>query len=180
MKQPHSRGTLKCYLYLLSALTYGKRTHIPNAWLRSFVWVTSQKSVLFWFHSKQCHQWEHNIAISKWSSQDMASLCLNSLPVPPTSLSSSSSSSSLLLHNNNNNNNNLSPLKPIVVSGDPPTFVSAPGRRILAGLVLLFQLCFVASIWFWMCLAKHWIVLLLLLLWNKTKKCKRFWWIVCS
>ncbi|KAL5129056.1 Shewanella-like protein phosphatase 1 [Glycine soja] len=63
----------------------------------------------------------------------MASLCLNSLPVPPTSLSSSSSSSSLLLHNNNNNNNNnLSALKPIVVSGDPPTFVSAPGRRILA------------------------------------------------
>ncbi|KAG5052794.1 hypothetical protein JHK87_004992 [Glycine soja] len=65
----------------------------------------------------------------------MASLCLNSLPVPPSSLprkpteTSLSSYPSLLLHNNNNN---LSDLKPIVVSGDPPTFVSAPGRRILA------------------------------------------------
>ena len=75
----------------------------------------------------------------------MASLCLNSLPVPPSSLprkpteTSLSSYPSLLLHNNNNN---LSDLKPIVVSGDPPTFVSAPGRRILAGLLFLFQLCF--------------------------------------
>ncbi|XP_020207571.1 shewanella-like protein phosphatase 1 [Cajanus cajan] len=67
----------------------------------------------------------------------MASLCLNSLPVPPsshprkpteTSLSSFSSSSSFILDNNNNH----STLKSIVVSGDPPTFVSAPGRRILA------------------------------------------------
>ncbi|KAK7321385.1 hypothetical protein VNO77_31986 [Canavalia gladiata] len=68
----------------------------------------------------------------------MASLCLNSLPVPPSShprklteTSLSSSSSSLLFVNNNNHSSGAS-LKPIVVSGSPPTFVSAPGRRILA------------------------------------------------
>ncbi|XP_047161718.1 shewanella-like protein phosphatase 1 [Vigna umbellata] len=69
----------------------------------------------------------------------MASLCLNSFPVPPSSLprkptetSLSSSSYPSLLVDNNDNNYNHSALKPIVVSGDPPTFVSAPGRRILA------------------------------------------------
>ncbi|KAF1869064.1 hypothetical protein Lal_00048344 [Lupinus albus] len=73
----------------------------------------------------------------------MASLCLNSLSLPPSSQprkliqtslssSSSSSSSSSLFIDNNNNHNTPSPLKPIVVNGDPPSFVSAPGRRILA------------------------------------------------
>ncbi|XP_017984015.1 PREDICTED: shewanella-like protein phosphatase 1 isoform X2 [Theobroma cacao] len=61
----------------------------------------------------------------------MVSLCLNSLPLPPsshpkrlteTSLSSSSFS----------NGSVGTALKPIVVSGNPPTFVSAPGRRIVA------------------------------------------------
>ncbi|KAK7300883.1 hypothetical protein RJT34_11734 [Clitoria ternatea] len=65
----------------------------------------------------------------------MASLCLNSLPVPPSSLprklTQTSLSSSSLLDNNNNHSRGCA-LKPIVVSGDPPTFVSAPGRRILA------------------------------------------------
>ncbi|KAF3970630.1 hypothetical protein CMV_005692 [Castanea mollissima] len=59
----------------------------------------------------------------------MASLCLTPLPPPPPSQprkllepnSSSSSSSSSSLN-----------LKPIVVNGNPPTFVSAPGRRIVA------------------------------------------------
>ncbi|XP_030963887.1 shewanella-like protein phosphatase 1 isoform X1 [Quercus lobata] len=59
----------------------------------------------------------------------MASLCLTPLPPPPPSqprkllepnYSSSSSPSSSLN------------LKPIVVNGNPPTFVSAPGRRIVA------------------------------------------------
>ncbi|GJY15248.1 shewanella-like protein phosphatase 1 [Tanacetum coccineum] len=55
----------------------------------------------------------------------MASLSLNSLPTQPPSqhfrnkLIDTSPSTSLTL-------------KPIVVSGDPPTFVSAPGRRIVA------------------------------------------------
>ncbi|MED6110800.1 Glycosylated integral ER membrane protein [Stylosanthes scabra] len=58
----------------------------------------------------------------------MTSLCLmNSLPLPP-----SSSSSSLVLHSNNSHSASPHSLKPILVSGDPPTFVSAPGRRILA------------------------------------------------
>ncbi|KAL3518010.1 hypothetical protein ACH5RR_020599 [Cinchona calisaya] len=35
-------------------------------------------------------------------------------------------------HNNNNNNNSSSLIKPIVVNGNPPTFVSAPARRIVA------------------------------------------------
>ncbi|WJX63662.1 Glycosylated integral ER membrane protein [Trifolium repens] len=70
-----------------------------------------------------------------------SSLCMNSLvPLSPSSHSrnlntQTSLSSSLILDNNNNNNNSLrttSTLKPIVVVGDPPTFVSAPGRTILA------------------------------------------------
>lgn len=63
----------------------------------------------------------------------MASLCLNSLPLPPPSqprklfetLSSSSASSV-------NSYGKAEASKPIVVSGNPPTFVSAPGRRIVA------------------------------------------------
>ncbi|QHN92184.1 uncharacterized protein DS421_17g581510 [Arachis hypogaea] len=69
----------------------------------------------------------------------MASLCLmNSLPVPPSSSHSpkltetSLPPSPLVLHSNNNHSVSARALKPIVVSGDPPTFVSAPGRRILA------------------------------------------------
>ncbi|KAI7757888.1 hypothetical protein M8C21_032457 [Ambrosia artemisiifolia] len=60
----------------------------------------------------------------------MASLSFNSLPMQPSSQhsrnnpSSSSSSSTSL--------NYAATLKPIVISGDPPTFVSAPGRRIVA------------------------------------------------
>lgn len=64
----------------------------------------------------------------------MASLCLNSLPLPPPSqprkhfeTPSSSSASSL------NSYGKAEAPKPIVVSGNPPTFVSAPGRRIVAG-----------------------------------------------
>ncbi|KAI7730801.1 hypothetical protein M8C21_021400 [Ambrosia artemisiifolia] len=57
----------------------------------------------------------------------MASLSFNSLPMQPSSQHSrnnpSSSSTSL---------NYAATLKPIVISGDPPTFVSAPGRRIVA------------------------------------------------
>ena len=69
----------------------------------------------------------------------MASLCLTPLPPPPPSQprkllepnysSSSSSSPSSSLN-----------LKPIVVNGNPPTFVSAPGRRIVAGLFSLLLL----------------------------------------
>ncbi|CAK8537860.1 unnamed protein product [Lathyrus sativus] len=73
----------------------------------------------------------------------MASLCMNSsLPLSPSShprnlTQTSLSSSSLFVDNNNNNNHHnslrtTSTLKPIVVSGYPPTFVSAPGRTILA------------------------------------------------
>ncbi|MBA0844499.1 hypothetical protein Goarm_001593 [Gossypium armourianum] len=58
----------------------------------------------------------------------MVSLCLNSLPLPPSScpqkLTETSSSFS--------NGSIGTALKPIVVSGNPPTFVSAPGRRIVA------------------------------------------------
>ncbi|MCI44611.1 shewenella-like protein phosphatase 1 [Trifolium medium] len=73
----------------------------------------------------------------------MASLCMNSLvPLSPSSHSrnltqtSLSSSTSSILDNNNNSLRTTSTLKPIVVVGDPPTFVSAPGRTILAGLSL--------------------------------------------
>lgn len=63
----------------------------------------------------------------------MASLYLNSLlPLPPShpqKLIEPSPSSSLL---STSNCNEVS-LKPIVINGDPPTFVSAPSRRIIAG-----------------------------------------------
>ncbi|KAK6927147.1 Calcineurin-like phosphoesterase domain, ApaH type [Dillenia turbinata] len=54
----------------------------------------------------------------------MASFSLNSLPVPhpPTRKLTDSSSATLRTRG----------LKPIVVSGNPPTLVSAPGRRIVA------------------------------------------------
>ncbi|KAI9118538.1 hypothetical protein K1719_010870 [Acacia pycnantha] len=68
----------------------------------------------------------------------MASFCLNSVPLPRPSqprkltetTSSSSSSSSLLV--DGHNYTPAGTLKPIVVRGNPPTFVSAPGRRIVA------------------------------------------------
>ncbi|KAJ4840476.1 hypothetical protein Tsubulata_000388 [Turnera subulata] len=71
----------------------------------------------------------------------MASLCLNSLPlVRPSSFPrkltetccSSSSSHTALSASNNGSTGGV--LKPIVINGDPPTFVSAPGRRIVADL----------------------------------------------
>lgn len=72
----------------------------------------------------------------------MASLCMNStVPLSPSSHprnnTTLSSSSSLLVDNNNNIHSNSlkttsTNLKPIVVIGHPPTFVSAPGRTILA------------------------------------------------
>ncbi|XP_059430113.1 shewanella-like protein phosphatase 1 [Corylus avellana] len=62
----------------------------------------------------------------------MASLCLGPLPPPPPShlrkLSEPSYSSSL----NSCSHITGGALKPIVVNGNPPTFVSAPGRRIVA------------------------------------------------
>ncbi|XWS71901.1 hypothetical protein CRYUN_Cryun03dG0177900 [Craigia yunnanensis] len=61
----------------------------------------------------------------------MVSLCLNSLPLPPSSypkkLTETTLSSSSL-----SNGSIETALKPIVVGGNPPTFVSAPGRRIVA------------------------------------------------
>ncbi|XP_023645919.1 shewanella-like protein phosphatase 1 isoform X2 [Capsella rubella] len=65
----------------------------------------------------------------------MASLYLNSLlPLlsshPQKLIEPSSCSSSSLL--STSNRNEVAPLKPIVINGDPPTFVSAPARRIIA------------------------------------------------
>lgn len=69
----------------------------------------------------------------------MASLCLTPLPPPPPFHSrkhlespSSSSSPSPPPPLNGYHSINGGALKPIVVNGNPPTFVSAPGRRIVA------------------------------------------------
>lgn len=63
----------------------------------------------------------------------MASLCLTPLPPPPPSQPRK------LLEPNSSSSSSLN-LKPIVVNGNPPTFVSAPGRRIVAGLFSLLLL----------------------------------------
>ncbi|GAV58671.1 Metallophos domain-containing protein [Cephalotus follicularis] len=65
----------------------------------------------------------------------MASLCLNSLPLPPSSHSPKliepySSTSSLYPSLCNGSTGEA--LKPIIITGNPPTSVSAPGRRIIA------------------------------------------------
>ncbi|CAN6559272.1 unnamed protein product [Malus baccata var. baccata] len=66
----------------------------------------------------------------------MASFCLNSLPLPPPSQPRKLSESPPPPPSNSLNVNNYGsrgePSKPIVISGSPPTFVSAPGRRIVA------------------------------------------------
>ncbi|KAM5583083.1 shewanella-like protein phosphatase 1 [Rosa sericea] len=66
----------------------------------------------------------------------MASLCLNSLPLPPPSqprkLLETPSSFSSSAPSSLNTYGKTEASKPIVVSGNPPTFVSAPGRRIVA------------------------------------------------
>lgn len=56
----------------------------------------------------------------------MASLCLTPLPPPPPS-----QPRKLLEPNSSSSSSSLN-LKPIVVNGNPPTFVSAPDRRIVA------------------------------------------------
>lgn len=66
----------------------------------------------------------------------MASLCLNlnSFHPPSSSKSRSLFPSSLPSSSSLNRNNYIKPrtLKPILITGNPPTFVSAPGRRIVA------------------------------------------------
>lgn len=69
----------------------------------------------------------------------MASLCLNSLPLPPSSQPRrvlETSLSSVNITSSSNGHLKGETLKPIVVCGSPPTFVSAPGRRIVAGQCL--------------------------------------------
>ncbi|KDP45747.1 hypothetical protein JCGZ_17354 [Jatropha curcas] len=64
-------------------------------------------------------------------------LCLNSLSLPPSSSSSElprklTETCASFPALSSNQSSTRGPLKPIVISGDPPTFVSAPGRRIVA------------------------------------------------
>lgn len=58
-----------------------------------------------------------------------SSLSLNSLPLQPPSHPPPRSSSVATPTTLNNSGN----LKPIVIYGNPPTYVSAPARRIVAG-----------------------------------------------
>ncbi|XP_030537506.1 shewanella-like protein phosphatase 1 isoform X1 [Rhodamnia argentea] len=70
----------------------------------------------------------------------MASLCLNLLPSPHSrrliEASSASSSSPSppcsTTPKSSNSSGGIGSLKPVVINGNPPTFVSAPGRRIVA------------------------------------------------
>lgn len=70
----------------------------------------------------------------------MASISLNLFPAPQPSshsrklVETTSSSSSSLVYSRRSRGN-TGGLKPIVVTGNPPTFVSAPDRRIVAGSV---------------------------------------------
>ncbi|KAL5580634.1 hypothetical protein UlMin_013076 [Ulmus minor] len=62
----------------------------------------------------------------------MASLCLNSLPLPPPSQPRKPVETTSLSSLTSNGHVRGEALKPIVVTGNPPTYVSAPGRRIVA------------------------------------------------
>ncbi|KAL9415705.1 hypothetical protein AB3S75_038988 [Citrus x aurantiifolia] len=62
----------------------------------------------------------------------MASLCMNSLPLPPSSHSKKLALTEASSSSNGSIAAAAAASKPIVVSGNPPTFVSAPGRRIVA------------------------------------------------
>ncbi|KAK9186418.1 hypothetical protein WN943_026784 [Citrus x changshan-huyou] len=62
----------------------------------------------------------------------MASLCMNSLPLPPSSHSKKLALTEASSSSNGSIAAAATASKPIVVSGNPPTFVSAPGRRIVA------------------------------------------------
>ncbi|XWS29072.1 hypothetical protein CRYUN_Cryun25bG0125400 [Craigia yunnanensis] len=64
-------------------------------------------------------------------SRAMVSLCLNSLPLQPSSYPQKLTETSLSSSSFSNGSIGTA-LKPIVVSGNPPTFVSAPARRIVA------------------------------------------------
>lgn len=68
----------------------------------------------------------------------MASLCMNSLPLPPSSHSKKLALTEASSSSNGSIAAAATASKPIVVSGNTPTFVSAPGRRIVAGLFLFF------------------------------------------
>ncbi|KAK9176300.1 hypothetical protein WN944_028315 [Citrus x changshan-huyou] len=62
----------------------------------------------------------------------MASLCMNSLPLPPSSHSKKLALTEASSSSNGSIAAAATASKPIVVSGNTPTFVSAPGRRIVA------------------------------------------------
>lgn len=62
----------------------------------------------------------------------MASLCMNSLPLPPSSHSKKLALTEASSSSNGSIAAAATASKPIVLSGNPPTFVSAPGRRIVA------------------------------------------------
>ena len=68
----------------------------------------------------------------------MASLCLNSLPLPPPSQPRKPVETTSLSSLTSNGHVRGEALKPIVVTGNPPTYVSAPGRRIVAGSAFYF------------------------------------------
>lgn len=70
----------------------------------------------------------------------MVSLCLNSLPLPPSSFPKNITETCLTSssYSNGSVGTTLKLKPPIVVSGNPPTFVSAPARRIVAGSFSLF------------------------------------------
>jgi hypothetical protein len=72
----------------------------------------------------------------------MASLCLAPLPPPSPSHSRKLSEPSYSASLNSYSHITGGDLKPIVVNGNPPTFVSAPGRRIVAGLFSFSSLSF--------------------------------------
>lgn len=78
----------------------------------------------------------------------MASLCMNSLPLPPSSHSKKLALTEASSSSNGSIAAAATASKPIVVSGNPPTFVSAPGRRIVAGLFLFLFFWFLGWILF--------------------------------
>lgn len=93
-----------------------------------------------------------SLSLQQYSSHSSSSSCSPSSSSQSFSRNKIVDSLSSVGSSTATNNRSHRSLRPIVVVGDPPTYVSAPGRRIVAGSIsssraLFFLLVLVAGLW---------------------------------